>query len=115
MKRIFKPIHVHQSHVAHRWVCQFDPEEGKGEQPSARRLHRVVVEAANQFYLDDARRRLSLHAERRAPPPEATARVSFKVLALTALQANSDEQYLNIPRLVPAYLAVPCNMQCNFL
>lgn len=40
------------------------------------------------YYLEESRRILSLHAERRSPPPELNARVSFKVLApvIAALQ-----------------------------
>ena len=44
-----------------------------------RRLARLLHEAAGAFYLDDARRRLAAHAERRAAPPELSARVAFKV------------------------------------
>ena len=44
-----------------------------------RRLARLLHEAAGAFYLDDARRRLAAHAERRAPPPELSVRVAFKV------------------------------------
>ena len=43
------------------------------------KLGRTLHEQAGLFYLDESRRVLSLHAERRAPTPELNARVSFKV------------------------------------
>ena len=53
----------------------FDPAE---EEAGLKLLGRLLYEAAGQFYLDAARRRLSLHAERRSQTPELNARVAFK-------------------------------------
>ena len=60
------------------------------------KLGRSLHEQAGVFYLDESRRVLSLHAERRAPPPELNARISFKAsyfcppsLLSVARQANS--------------------------
>lgn len=58
-----------------RWVVGLAAAEGEA---GLRRLARLLHEAAGAFYLDDARRRLAAHAERRAPPPELSARVAFK-------------------------------------
>ena len=51
---------------------------GEGES-GLRRVARLLHEAAGQFYLDDSRRRLTLHNERRNPPADLNARVAFKV------------------------------------
>ena len=59
-----------------RWVLALDPAEGAG---GLGRLGRALYEGACAFYLDDARRRLALHSERRSPAPAASARVAFKV------------------------------------
>ena len=45
------------------------------------KLGRSLHEQAGLYYLEESRRILSIHAERRAPPPELNARVSFKVHA----------------------------------
>jgi len=42
------------------------------------KLGRSLHEQAGVFYLDESRRILSMHAERRAPPPELNSRISFK-------------------------------------
>lgn len=52
------------------------------------KLGRTLHEQAGLFYLDESRRVLSLHAERRAPPPELNARVSFKAGALAEFRAD---------------------------
>lgn len=50
------------------------------------KLGRSLHEQAGVYYLEESRRILSLHAERRSPPPELNARVSFKVhLTVNAL------------------------------
>ena len=49
------------------------------ESASQKMLGRLLYEAAGQFYLDTARRRLAVHAERRSQMPELNARVAFKV------------------------------------
>lgn len=46
------------------------------------KLGRSLHEQAGVYYLEESRRMLSIHAERRLPPPELNARVSFRVLAL---------------------------------
>ena len=70
----------------------FDIAEGE---PALRKLGRLLYEAAGQFYLDAARRRLSLHAERRSQTPELNARVAFKVcfkLSVMLLQPSKIEE-----------------------
>lgn len=57
----------------------FDPAE---EEAGLKVLGRLLYEAAGQFYLDAARRRLSLHSERRSQLPELNARVAFKACPL---------------------------------
>ncbi|KAL0042524.1 hypothetical protein WJX79_002345 [Trebouxia sp. C0005] len=52
------------------------------------KLGRSLHEQAGVFYLDESRRILSLHAERRAPPPELSARISFKAGALAEFRAD---------------------------
>lgn len=59
----------------HRCLVLLDRSEGEA---GLRKLGRVLYEAAGQSYLDAARRRLSLHAERRIQTPELSARVAFK-------------------------------------
>ena len=59
-----------------------DPAEGAA---GLRRLGRALYEGACAFYLDDARRRLALHSERRSPAPAVSARVAFKVQSLRFL------------------------------
>ena len=49
------------------------------QEGSHKLLGRLLYEAAGQFYLDTARRRLAIHAERRSQTPEQNARVAFKV------------------------------------
>lgn len=43
------------------------------------KLGRSLHEQSGVYYLDESRRVLSMHAERRAPSPEINARTSFKV------------------------------------
>lgn len=52
------------------------------------KLGRSLHEQAGVFYLDESRRVLSMHAERRAPPPELNARISFKAGALAEFRAD---------------------------
>lgn len=61
-----------------RWVVGLSAAEGEA---GLRRLARLLHEAAGAFYLDDARRRIAAHAERRAAPPELSTRVAFKARA----------------------------------
>ncbi len=56
------------------------------EEASQKLLGRLLYEAAGQFYLDAARRRLSVHAERRSQIPELNARVAFKVISHTSIK-----------------------------
>ncbi len=69
-----------------RWVAGLSAAEGEA---GLRRLARLLHEAAGAFYLDDARRRLAAHAERRAPPPELSARVAFKARAPPRTRARA--------------------------
>lgn len=66
-----------------RYLITFNIEEGEQE---LRKLGRLLYESAGQFYLDAARRRLSLHAERRSQTPELNARVAFKVCLALPIQ-----------------------------
>ncbi|DBA90115.1 TPA: hypothetical protein ACH3X1_003431 [Trebouxia sp. C0004] len=52
------------------------------------KLGRSLHEQAGVSYLDESRRILSMHAERRAPPPELNARISFKAGALAEFRAD---------------------------
>ena len=63
----------------------FSPTDGDAD---LKKLGRLLYEAAGQFYLDAARRRLSLHAERRSQTPELNARVAFKVRHTTPRPYN---------------------------
>ncbi len=71
-------------------MLALDPTEGAG---GLRRLGRALYEGACAFYLDDARRRLALHSERRTPAPAVSARVAFKARlpAHTALMLHKTE------------------------
>ena len=60
----------------------YSPDNGDAD---LKKLGRLLYEAAGQFYLDAARRRLSLHAERRSQTPELNARVAFKVRLLCTI------------------------------
>ena len=44
-----------------------------------RRMARVAYEAALAHYMDDSKRRIALHGERRSPPIELSVRTAFKV------------------------------------
>lgn len=59
-----------------RWVISINTADGE---LALRRLGRVLYEAAGAFYLDDARRRLAVHQERRNPAPQTSSKVAFKV------------------------------------
>ncbi|KAK9839808.1 hypothetical protein WJX81_003235 [Elliptochloris bilobata] len=74
-----------QGGIERRWVVGLSAAEGEA---GLRRLARLLHEAAGAFYLDDARRRLAAHAERRAAPPELSACVAFKAAALAEFRAD---------------------------
>ena len=59
-----------------RWVISINTADGE---LALKRLGRTLYEAACMFYLDDARRRLAVHQERRNPAPQTSAKVAFKV------------------------------------
>ena len=59
-----------------RYIVFFNPKE---EGSSLKALGKLLYEAAGQFYLDSARRQLSLLTERRGITPERSARINFKV------------------------------------
>ena len=59
-----------------RWVISINTADGE---LALKRLGRTLYEAAGMFYLDDARRRLAVHQERRNPAPQTSAKVAFKV------------------------------------
>lgn len=58
-----------------------------------KRLGRTVYEAACAFYLDDARRRLALHQERRNPAPQTSSKVAFKVSHTIAVRCSLSAQH----------------------
>ena len=62
-----------------RWIVLYNLDD---EEASQKLLGRLLYEAAGQFYLDAARRRLTVHSERRSQSPELNARVAFKVPCL---------------------------------
>ena len=66
---------VDQQHSWTRWLTALAAADGED---GLRRLGRLLYEAAASFYLSDARRRLAVHADRRTPPPELSARVGIK-------------------------------------
>lgn len=59
-----------------RWVIGINTADGEA---ALKRLGRALYEAACQFYVEDARRRVAVHNERRNPAPPMSARVAFKV------------------------------------
>ena len=62
--------------LATRWVISISTADGE---LALKRLGRTLYEAACMFYLDDARRRLAVHQERRNPAPQTSSKVAFKV------------------------------------
>ena len=66
------------------------------------KLGRSLHEQAGVYYLEESRRILSMHAERRSPPPELNARVSFKVLAPVhvVLQPHVDDS-IDVNYMIP--------------
>ncbi|KAL3154981.1 hypothetical protein ABBQ38_011508 [Trebouxia sp. C0009 RCD-2024] len=52
------------------------------------KLGRSLHEQAGVYYLEESRRMLSIHAERRLPPPELNARVSFRAAAYAEFRAD---------------------------
>ena len=67
-----------QGSPACRWAITYASCEGEA---GMRRLARVAYEAALAHYMDDSKRRIALHGERRNPPIELSVRTAFKVLA----------------------------------
>ena len=61
-----------------RWAITYASCEGEA---GMRRLARVAYEAALAHYMDDSKRRIALHGERRNPPIELSVRTAFKVPA----------------------------------
>ncbi|KAK9789561.1 hypothetical protein WJX73_006387 [Symbiochloris irregularis] len=74
-----------QGGIERRWVATLAAGEGEA---GLRRVARLLHEAAGQFYLDDSRRRLTLHNERRNPPADLNARVAFKAAALSEFRGD---------------------------
>lgn len=66
----------HRGGCVRRWVATLSTSEGEA---GLKRIGRLLYEAAGQFYLEDSKRRLALHGERRNPPPDLNARIAFKV------------------------------------
>ena len=69
-----------------RWVISINTADGE---LALKRLGRTLYEAAGMFYLDDARRRLAVHQERRNPAPQTSAKVAFKVSCALPLCLSS--------------------------
>ncbi|KAK9807487.1 hypothetical protein WJX72_000478 [[Myrmecia] bisecta] len=74
-----------QAGIDRKCVSLLSLAEGDG---SLKRLGRILYEQAGLFYLDESRRLLSLHSERRAASPDLNCRMAFKAAALAEFRAD---------------------------